>query len=109
MVLGMRGLDPGLREVMFDVIVADSFKDVNWGAVVERLNRARMWLSRSLELTRTIDMGEYAKVSSWLDQLADKARNEDREGWDMLVDRVVPSLINIVFTKYADCIAQGRV
>ena len=119
----MSGLDPRLREavercdrwidplmeVMLDVIVADSHKDVSWDAVVGRLSRARHWLSRSLELTETIDLGEYAKVSSWLDQLADKARGGDREGWDMIVDRVVPPLIDMVFAKYADCIAHKRV
>jgi hypothetical protein len=98
-----RWVDP-LREVMFDVIVADSHKD-DWGAVVEKLNRARMWLGKSLDLTGAVDMGEYAKVSSWLDQLVDKAKGKDREGWGMVIDRVVPSLIDMVFAKYAMCIA----
>jgi hypothetical protein len=99
-----RWVDP-LREVMLDVIVADSHKD-NWDFMVERLARAMHWLDISLETIKTIDMREYAKVRSWLDQLADKARSRDSEGWDMLADRVVPSLINMVFTKYAKCIAD---
>jgi hypothetical protein len=100
-----RWVDP-LREVMFDVIVADSVK-WDWDFMIERLARARRWLDVSLETTKTIDMGEYAKVSSWLDQLADKARSKDGEGWDMLVDSIAPSLINMVFAKYAKCIADN--
>jgi hypothetical protein len=99
-----RWVDP-LREVMFDVIVADSHKD-NWDAVVVWLQRSFYWLDVSLATTKTIDMGEYAKVRSWLDQLVDKAKNKDEEGWGMLADRVVPFLIDMVFAKYAKCIAD---
>jgi hypothetical protein len=100
-----RWVDP-FREVMFDVIVANSHKG-NWGVVVEWLSRARMWLGKSLDLTRTVDTGEYAKVGFLLDQLVDKAKKEDLEGWDMLIDSVVPFLIDMVFAKYAKCIADN--
>ena len=102
-----RWIDP-LREVMFDVIVADSFKNVNWETVVERIKRARHWLSVALELTRTVDMREYAIVATWLDKLTEKAGDGDREGWDMLIDRVVPNLIDMVFEKYTACITQRK-
>jgi hypothetical protein len=98
-----RWIDP-LREVMFDVIVADSHKDANWMSVVDMVERARRWLSVALETTKTIEMGEYAMVGSLLDQLAEKARSRDRKGWEEVVEKVVPSLIDMVFSKYAICI-----
>jgi len=98
-----RWVDP-FREVMFDVIVADSFKDTNWMVMVDMIERARRRLSVALETTKTIDMGEYALVSSWIDQLIDKAKKRDRKGWEEVVEKAVPGLIDMVFVKYAMCI-----
>jgi hypothetical protein len=49
-------------------------------------------------------MREHAMVSSWVSQLADRVRSRDRKGWEEVVERVVPSLINMVFIKYAECV-----
>jgi len=102
-----RWIDP-LREIMFDVIVADSYKDISWEGMVDMVRRARRWLGVALETTRTIDTREYAMIDSWLDQLEKSAKNRDRKGWDMVVEKAVPGLIDIVFGKYAVCITQRK-
>jgi hypothetical protein len=97
-------IDP-LRKALFEVIVADSIRG-DWDEMIERLFRALWLLDRSLEMTRTINMEEYAKTRSWLEQLQIKAGVRDMEGWNMIVARVVPSLIDMVFAKYAECVTS---
>jgi hypothetical protein len=44
-----------------------------------------------------------------LEQLQIKAGVRDMEGWNMIAARVVPSLIDMVFAKYAECVtSQGQ-
>jgi hypothetical protein len=92
-------IDP-LREVMFEIIVADECVAINnWDHAKRHLWKAAMWLEKARSIDE-LDPYYIDKLSNILNRLNELVEKKDRDEWEIEMDFIMPDVIDTVFLAF---------
>jgi hypothetical protein len=92
-------IDP-IREVMFEIVVADELVSLNeWDKAKRHLDRARIWLDKA-KYTAALDQYYIIKLQNILAKLYELLREKNFGVWNDEMDYIMPDVINTVFLAF---------